>query len=268
MEAVSASKMRRAQAQVLSSRAYAHLSWEILTFLAAQRSKGEAKHPLLASRKVNKVGIVLITPDRGLTGGLNGNIIRTALRVEREQTAPVAYITVGRKGRDFMARFGRAIHAEFTGIPDRPAVTDISAIGRLLVDDFSRGVFDQVVMIYTDFISTLSQKPTVRQILPVTATEADATESNPLGKSVFEFEPDAPELLGEIVPRFIQLQLYQAVLENIASEHSARMVAMRNATDNARGLIDEYTLMYNKARQETITKEILDIAGGAEALAK
>ncbi|MBI3943650.1 MAG: ATP synthase F1 subunit gamma, partial [Chloroflexi bacterium] len=232
MEAVSASKMRRAQAQVVASRAYAHLSWEILIYLAAQAGKGEVQHPLLEIRKVNKVGIVLITPDRGLTGGMNGNVIRAAVRVEREQTVPITYINVGRKGRDFMARFGRDIHAEFTGIPDRPSAMDVSAISRLIVDDFMKGEFDQVLLVYTDFISTISQKPTVRQLLPVTTTSEFAPEGtpegNPLGRSVFDFEPDAPELLSEIVPRFIQLQLYQAVLENIASEHSARMVAMRN----------------------------------------
>lgn len=264
MEAVSAAKMRRAEQMTLSSRPYAQKAWEVLSFLASQYARGEKIHPLLTEReKVEKIGLVLITPDRGLCGGLPGNIIRLAISFMREQGAAVELITVGRKGRNFMARHGQTIHATFADLPDPPTILDISPIARLVLDDFLNGTFDEIYLCYTDFENVLRQVPVVRRLIPIVPAE----EVTYVARG-YTFEPDPATILGAVLPRFTQLQVYQAVLEALASEHSARMVAMRNASDNAVELIEDLTLTYNKARQESITKEMMDIAGGAEALAK
>lgn len=264
MQAVSASKMRRAQEQTLASRAYADKAWEMLTFLASQYKTGEEVHSLLREREpVKAVALILITPDRGLCGGLPINIIREAIHFTREQTVPSHLITVGRKGRDFMARYGQRLHAAFAGIPDQPSILDITPIGRLAIDDFESGVFDQVYLGYTSFVNVLTHRPVIRRLLPIVPAEVSGWRGGG-----YIFEPSAEAILGVILPRFIQLQIYQAVLEAQASEHSARMIAMRNASENADDLVGSLTLTYNKARQEAITKEMMDIAGGAEALAR
>lgn len=262
MQMVAASKMRRAQEQALATRAYAEKAWELLTFLASQMPVEEPPHPLLTYRSVNTIGLLLITGDRGLAGAYNHNIIRLAAEFIREATSPVKLVTVGRKGRDLMLRYGGDILAEFTGIPDQPAFSDVTPIARTVIEDFLKGTFDQVIIAYTDFINTLVHRPALRQLLPI----RHVREVRPIGEYIFEPGPQA--ILEEVLPRFTELQLYQAILESLASEHSARMVAMRNASDNAEALVDDLTLSYNRARQEAITKEIMDIAGGAEALAK
>lgn len=261
MQMVAASKMRRAQEQTLATRSYAKKAWEILTFLASQMPAEEPPHPLLTYRSVNTIGLLLITGDRGLAGAYNHNIIRLAAEFIGEATSPVKLVAVGRKGRDFMLRYGGDIVAEFTGIPDQPAFTDITPIARTLIEDFLAGTYDQVITAYTDFINTLVQKPVLRQLLPLRTGEERVE-----GEHIYE--PDPQTILGQVLPRFTELQVYQAILESLASEHSARMVAMRNASENAEALVDDLTLSYNRARQEAITKEIMDIAGGAEALAK
>lgn len=277
MQMVAASKMRRAQEQALASRPYAAKTWEILTHLAAQRGNVEQLHPLLASREqVKNVAVILITSDKGLAGAYNGNIIRAAIRFMRSNNRENAsLITVGRKGRDFMVRFGRKVIAEFTDLPSRPTSLDISPITRLAVDGFLEGEFDEVYLAYTDFINTLTQEPTIRLLLPIRPGALESKVlSEYLGKETtmataeYLYEPNPATLLDTILPRFTELQIYQAFLEARASEESARMVAMRNATENANDLIGDLTLVYNKARQDAITKEMLDIAGGAEALAK
>lgn len=277
MQMVAASKMRRAQEQALASRPYAAKTWEILTHLAAQRGNVEQLHPLLANRdQVKNVAIILITSDKGLAGAYNGNIIRAAIRFMRSNNHENArLVTIGRKGRDFMVRFGRKVIAEFTDLPSRPTSLDISPITRLAVDGFLEGEFDEVYLAYTDFINTLTQEPTIRLLLPIRpgAVESQVL-SEYLGKETtmstaeYLYEPTPTVLLDTILPRFTELQIYQAFLEARASEESARMVAMRNATENANDLIGDLTLTYNKARQDSITKEMLDIAGGAEALAQ
>jgi F-type H+-transporting ATPase subunit gamma len=277
MQMVAASRMRRAQEQALTSRAYAAKSWEILTHLAAQRGNTQHLHPLLTNRaEVKNVAIILMTSDRGLAGAYNGNIIRAVIRFMRTNNREGAnLITVGRKGRDFMVRFGRKVIAEFTGLPARPTTFDIAPIARIAIDGFLAGEFDEVYLAYTDFINTLTQDPTIRLLLPI---RPGAIESKVLSEylgqeitmvtSEYIYEPSPETLLDTILPRFTELQIYQAFLEARASEESARMVAMRNATENANELIDDLSLVYNKARQDAITKEMLDIAGGAEALAQ
>jgi F-type H+-transporting ATPase subunit gamma len=242
--------------------------------LASQREETEELHPLLRRpEEARSIGMILITGDRGLCGGYNNNILRAALDSLATAQVPVRLITVGRKGRDYMARFGREIVAEFPGMPDQPRLIDVTAIARVAVEGFCDGEFDLVLLAYTDFVNTLVQKPVVRRLLPVligeTAEEAMCEyipEPEPEVVPKYIYEPDPRSILDTVVPRFIELRLYQAVLESVASEHSARMVAMQNATDNAIDLIGELTLTYNQVRQQDITREMLDIAGGAEAL--
>jgi F-type H+-transporting ATPase subunit gamma len=262
MEMIATSKMRKAQERGLAGRPYAEKIEQVMADLAALRREGEEMHPLLESRPVKKIGMLHITPDRGMCGGLNTNINRTAANFILEQEAPVSLVAVGRKGRDFMRRYGREIRAEFTNLGDRPGWLDTLPISRIIIDDYTSGEIDRVYIVYPQFVSTMVQKPVVHQILPVEPAEIPAAQNVD-----YIYEPGPAEVLGQLLPRFVEMQVYHAILESIASEQSARMVAMRNATESANELIEELTLMYNKARQETITKELLDITGGAAALA-
>ncbi len=276
MEAVSASRVRKAQARVLASRAFAHKAWEILVNIQATAKQGIPLHPLLTPRtEINNVMVVLITSDRGLAGAFNTNIIRVAHRFAGRLGKPASFVAVGQKGRDSLVRTGANMIAQFTNLPADPTIADVAPIARLAIDEFLSGRVDDVFIAYTDFINTLTQRPAVLSWLPLipyhtedqVASEfiKDAPQVS-AGVHVYEYEPGPEAILNEIVPRFTELQLYQAILESQASEHSARMVAMRNASDNADVLTQDLTLIYNKARQSAITAEILDIVGGAEAL--
>ena len=276
LEAVSASRVRKAQARVLASRAFSEKAWEILLNVQAASAGGEALHPLLTEREeIKKIMIVLITSDRGLAGAFNTNVIRVAQRFGQRLGKPVEYVAVGSKGRDALIRAGEKVVAEFSDIPDEATIRDIAPIARIAIDAFLSGEVDDVFIAYTDFINTLTQKPTVLGWLPLVPHTIEDQVAAEFVKDVptvstggqdYEYEPNAQAILDEIVPRFTELQMYQALLESKASEHSARMVAMRNASDNASQLADDLTLVYNKARQAAITNEILDIVGGAEAL--
>jgi F-type H+-transporting ATPase subunit gamma len=262
MEMIATLKMRRAQERGLAGRPYSEKIRQVIADLAALPYGEAPLHPLLQRRPVSKIAIIHITPDRGLCGGLNANLNRQTTRFILEQEIAVTLITIGRKGRDFMRRYGREIRAEFTALGDRPSLLDTLPISRIIIDDYTNGIIDLVYLVYAQFISTMVQKPLVQQILPVEPAEI------PRAQNVdYIYEPGPAMVLGELLPRFVEMQVYHAILESIASEQSARMVAMRNATDNANELIEELTLMYNKARQESITKELLDITGGAAALA-
>jgi len=277
MQMVAASRMRRAQERALSSRPYAAKAWEILTHLAVQTGNTEQLHPLLSNRaEIRNIAIILITADKGLAGAYNSNIIRKTSQFMRDSDhTDAGLITVGRKGRDFMIRFQRKVAAEFADLPPLPSSLDIAPITRLVLDGFLSGEYDEVYLAYTDFINTLVQDPTVRLLLPIRPGDIESkvmseylSSEGPTKTVEYLYEPNPAVLLDTLLPRFTELQIYQAVLEARASEESARMVAMRNATDNAKELIDDLTLTYNKVRQGAITKEMLDIAGGAEALAK
>ena len=275
LEAVSASRVRRAQARVMASRAYAEKAWEILVNIQAA-SQGTPLHPLLTSRQeINKVMVVVITSDRGLAGAYNSNVIRVAQRFAQRLGKPVDFVTVGRKGRDSLARAGVNIVAAFNDMPAEPRISDISPIARIAMDAYLSGEVDEVLIAYTDFVNMLAQRPAVLGWLPLTtdtvAQQVAAEYVKDLaavteGSQDYEYEPSAAAVVDEIVPRFTELQLYQALLEAQASEHAARMTAMKNATDNATQLTADLTLQYNKARQAAITAEILDIVGGANAL--
>lgn len=276
MQMVAASRMRRAQEQVLATRPYAAKAGEILTHLAAQRAVDESLHPLLQHRdEIRTVGLVLITSDKGLCGSYNHNLIQQADRFISASPYPVELITVGRRGRDAMWQLGQKIVAEYSNLPPQPGVLDVAPIARTAIQGFISGRFDVVYLAHTVFINTLVQQPETWQFLPLQQVQLgnmpldkhrQAESTLAIGEYIYE--PDPATILDAVLPRFTELQIYQAVLESLASEHSARMVAMRNATENANDLLADLTLTYNRARQEAITKEMLDIAGGAEALAQ
>ena len=262
MEMIATSKMRRAQKQGLAGRPYSEKIRQVLADLAALPQAGDLLHPLLQRRPITKVAIVHITPDRGLCGGLNANVNRRTASFIVEQSIPVTLIAVGRKGLDFMRRYGRDIRAEFTRLGDQPSLLDTLPISRIIIDDYTNGVIDLVYLAYAQFVSTMVQRPILQQILPIEPADIPRTQNVD-----YIYEPSPDMVLSGLLPRFVEMQVYHAILESIASEQSARMVAMRNATENANELIQDLTLMYNKARQESITNELLDITGGAAALA-
>ncbi len=272
LQAVSASKVRRAQEAVFRTRPYATRAWDVLLHLANQPGRGTL-HPLLVDREeVSSVLVVVITGDRGLAGAYNTNVIRFVRQHFDEYPVPVRFVAVGRKGRDLLMRLQKDVIAEFSGLPTIPDYADVSAIGHLVVEEFLEGRVDEVYVVYTDFVNMIRQEVTLKKLLPLKLEEEERVQDfapTRQGPSpVYIYEPGVEELLDEIVPRFTALQLYHAVLESVASEHAARMVAMKNATDNATELVGALRLAYNKARQQSITNELLDIAGGAEALAQ
>ena len=261
MEMIAASRMRKAQERGLAGRPYSEKITQVIASLAALPQVGEVLHPLLQRRPLKKIAIVHITPERGLCGGLVGNINRKTTSFILEQEVPVTLVAVGRKGFDFMRRYGRDIRAEFTELGDKPTLADTLPISRMIIDDFSSGFVDRVYLAYSRFVSTMTQTPVLEQILPVEPAEVPAIQNVD-----YIYEPAAVGVLGGLLPRFVEMRLYHAILESIASEQSARMVAMRNATENANELIGDLTLFYNKVRQEAITADLLDITGGAAAL--
>lgn len=272
LQAVSASKVRKAMQAMTNTRPYASKAWQVLVHIAGQPGR-ENLHPLLTRRdEIKNVLMVLVTGDRGLAGAYNTNVVKFALQQIKQSGPPVHLITVGRKGRDLMLRRRQRIVGEFSNLPAAPTFTDVSAIGLLAVEEFLTGRADEVYLVYTDFISMARQNPSIKKLLPLEVggeegrVEAfDRPTHGPA--SAYIYEPDQVEILDLVVPRFTALQVYQAVLESLASEHAARMVAMKNATDSASALVEALTLDYNKARQQSITNEMLDIAGGAEAQA-
>jgi len=276
LEAVSASKVRRAQQAVLATRAYAGKAFQVLQHLGLQPGSAGSLHPLLQQRAtVNSITVVLITSDRGLCGAYNTNMVRTAMDFVRSSSVPVRFVAVGRKGRDMLLRRRQSLIAEFINLPGNPSFVDVSAIGELAVQEYLSGRADEVMLAYTDYINTLRQVPHLRPLLPLRpeSEEAHETAGVALGTArgpepAYIYEPSQEGLLDVIVPRFTALQVYQAILEAAASEHSARMVAMRNATDSAKELLGNLQLGYNKARQLAITSDLLDIVGGVEALGR
>lgn len=271
LQAVSASKVRKAMQAVIRTRPYATKAWQVLTHIAEQPGR-ESLHPLLTRREeVRSVLVVLVTGDRGLAGAFTTNIVRFTLEQFNEYPVPVRFITVGRKGRDLMRRQGKKIIADRSNLPPDPTFGNVSEIGYIAVEEFLAAQCDEVYLVYTDFINMVTQIPTMKKMLPLEIGEAEdrvqdfARSERGLAAS-YIYEPGQSQILDEIIPRFTALQVYHAVLESLASEHAARMVAMKNATDSATELAGGLQLEYNKARQQGITNEMLDIAGGAEAL--
>jgi len=266
MEMVAASRMRRAQQAVLAGRPYAVKLDEVIANLSARLGTMDVdvSHPLLQRRAVIKnAGVVLITSDKGLCGSMNSNVIRRTTRFMLDE-APAGgafeVVPVGRKGRDFMVRYGRPVVAEFTNYGDRPSPDYIIPIARVITEEYASGRIDAVYLIYSEFVNTLIQKPVIIPLLPLHAAEV----SGPQLEYIYEPSPEA--VLTQLVPRYIEARIYQALLESIASEQSARLVAMRNATKAAKDMVADLSLSYNKLRQANITKELTEIASGAAAL--
>ena len=261
-QTISASKMRRAQEAVLASRPFEERLRRVLNELAPYADPETS--PLLQHRPVRRSLIILVTSDRGFVGGMNTNTVRAAMR--HAETLPAAsWLAVGRKGIAQLRRMRQGTVAEFSNLGDRPTTGDTNPIGAIATDEFLSGRVDEVFLVYTGFVNTMRQTPTVRRILPLVPEEEDIDDLPPLQ---YLFEPDPETVLGAVLPRLIEVTIYQAVLDSLASEHSARLIAMRNATDAATDLIADLTLEANKARQWRITKEMLEIASGAEAMAK
>lgn len=271
LEAVSARKVRQAQQALFATRPYTTKAWDVLQHLSRQPDR-DYIHPLLYQRpSVDQILVVLVTGDRGLAGAYNTNIVRFTLEHFRNSHVPVKYVTVGRKGRDMLARRKIDIIAEFSDLPAAPTFADVSAIGRIAVQEYLEDRVDQVFLVYTDYVTLLKQVPSVKQLLPLEVDDRGETvepweKERSSAEPTYIYEPSEEQLVDRIVPRLTELQVFQAVQESLASEHAARMVAMKNATENANELVDALRLAYNKSRQKAITLEILDIVGGAEAL--
>jgi F-type H+-transporting ATPase subunit gamma len=259
LQFVAASKLKRAQDATLASRPYAEKIDELLADVASVL--GAEDHPLLAERAEGKRCIVLVTTDRGLAGSLNTNTIRFAAREIADHPGDLAVVAVGRKGLASMRRARVPIAAAFEGFGDRPTFADITPLARLLTQDFLDGTYARIDIVYPKFVSTLVQRPQVDQLLPIRASE----DTQGIPGNQFIFEPNADAVLRQLLPRYVATRLYQAVLEVTASFHSAQMVAMKNATENAQELIEDLTLTYNKVRQANITREMIEIATGANA---
>jgi F-type H+-transporting ATPase subunit gamma len=268
MQMVASSKMRRAQQAALAGRPYAQLMNSVLAEVT--RHAGDFTHSLLETREVRRRCVVLVSTDKGLCGALNSNLMREAAKFDKGSTL---FVTAGRKGSQFVARTKRQLAAEFT-YKDAPLFNEARAISRFAQDLFLKGEVDAVEIVFTNFISTLNQRPTalpwlpVREIKGVTAgVHGEATSEELMnGATEFLFEPDAHGVLGALLPHYLNFQVYQILLEAKASEQSARMVAMKNATDNAKQLIKDLTLDYNKLRQANITRELLEITSAAMAM--
>jgi len=264
MELVAAAKMRRAQMAMEASRPYSEAIARVLAELAGKNL--EVSHPLLERREVKTRLLVLVTTDRGLCGPLNAISLRAADRFIRGEPTAVRLVTVGRKGRDFFRRFVEIV-SDHSGMPDRPRLEDVRPAATVAIEEFLKGDADEVWLLYSHYINTLRQVPARMRLIPPEVPEAEEKKSSG-PESLYEFEPTPEAVLAQLLPRYVEVQLYHAVLENRASEQAAKMAAMRSATENANELIDGLTLQSNKLRQQIITKELMEIVGGAEALAK
>jgi len=267
MQMVAASRMRRAQESVESSRPFSEKIRQVLAGVGDAAPTGEGPlHPLLERREVQNIDLILITSDRGLAGGFNANALRLASNfVLKDAGAPVNLLTLGRKGRDYMVRYGRNVIADFSELGDAPGLDAVTPVARTVTERFTAGETDAVYMVYTKYISTLNQTPRIEQLLPIEPPTEEEEREAQRGPD-YIYEPSPVLLLQALLPRYVEIRLYQALLESKASEHSSRMVAMRNATDAANDIVDDLSLTYNKARQAAITREIIEIAGGAAAL--
>jgi F-type H+-transporting ATPase subunit gamma len=264
MEMVAASKMRRAQERMRTSRPYG----EKIRNVAAHISKAnpEYRHPFLIERDSGKrIGLIVITTDKGLCGGLNTNALRLALNRFKEwesQGEEIEVCAMGNKGLGFMQRLGARVVSHVTGLGDKPHMEKLIGAVKVMLDGYTEDRFDRLMIVYTKFINTMKQEPVVEQLLPLAGDALGAPE----GSWDYIYEPDAKAVLDQVLTRYVEALIYQAVAENMASEQSARMVAMKAASDNAGNVIDELTLIYNKTRQASITKELSEIVGGAAAV--
>lgn len=277
MELVAASKMRKAVSSVLASRPYATMAWKIVDDLEGI-TVDEQPHPLLTPRaEVKRTLAVLVTSHRGLCGGFNAQVLKAAERLKDARAGTLDVVAVGRRGESWSGRNGLPVVATFPGLVEEPGAGAVRPLARMATEGFLDGTWDEIVLVYTDFVSAISQKPRVKTLLPLTRDselgdagepeeQADRDAAACMSNDRYLFEPDPATVLDRLLPRIVETQLYQAVLESSASEHSARMLAMRSASDNASEMIDDLKFTFNQARQAGITQEIAEIAAGAAAL--
>ncbi len=265
MEMVAASKMRKTQERMRASKPYATKIYDVVKHLA--RAHAEYRHPFMVGRPIKSVGMIVVTSDRGLCGGLNVNLFRDTLsqiRVWRAEGHDIKLCVIGRKGQAFFKRVGGRILASIEQIGDAPGAHDFVGTVKVMLDAFEAGELDALHIVYNEFINTMTQSPRVKQLLPLPRDESD---SKIMGHHWdYIYEPEPKELITGLLTRYIELQVYQAVVENIACEQAAKMIAMKSATDNAGELIKTFQLAYNKARQAAITQELAEIVGGADAI--
>ena len=262
MEMIAASKMRRSQQRLIAGRPYSETITEIIGHITGQASDGAGDtHPLMVTRDPKKIRVIHVTPDRGLCGGLVGNLNRSLSRFIGGQDLPVDSVVIGRKGRDFASRSNIEIRSSFTDIGDTPSLSDTKEIAEVVISDYENGDVDEVYISYSKFVSTVVQQPIIKKLLPVEATDVESSN-----RGGYIYEPNPAEILDSLLPKFVQVQIYHSILESIGSEHSARMVAMSSATDSANEMIQGLILLMNKVRQASITTELLDIVGGVAAL--
>ena len=265
MEMVAASKMRKTQDRMRASKPYATKIYNVVKHIA--RANSEYRHPFMTERDIKRVGIIVVTSDRGLCGGLNANLLRETVRTMRQwqqEGKDVDICVIGRKGQAFFKRVGGRVIGTADHLGDKPGIKDLIGVVKVMLDAFYGGEIDALHIVYNEFVNTMTQKPLLKQLLPLPVSEED---NKKLGHHWdYIYEPDAKELLDALLERYIELQTYQAVVENIACEQAAKMIAMKSATDNAGDLIKEFQLAYNKARQAAITQELAEIVGGADAL--
>lgn len=265
MQLVAASKMRKTQDRMRASKPYASKIYQVVEHIA--RAHSEYHHPFMLERDVKRVGVIVVSSDRGLCGGLNANMFREAINTFKpwqDEGKEIDLAVIGRKGKAFFQRIGGNLVASTEGLGDTPGVADLIGVLKVMLDAFYEGRIDELHLISNEFVNTMVQKPVMKKLLPLPKASED-TES--LGHYWdYIYEPDAKDLLDGLLKRFIELQVYQGVVENIACEQAAKMIAMKSATDNAGDLIKEFQLAYNKARQAAITQELAEIVGGADAL--
>ena len=265
MEMVAASKMRKTQERMRASKPYANKIYEVVKHIA--RANSEYRHPCMEARPIKRVGLIVVTTDRGLCGGLNANLLRETLRAIRgwqDEGKDIVFGVIGRKGQAFFKRVGGAVLASVDHLGDKPGIGDLIGVVKTMLDAFYQGEIDALHVVYNEFVNTMSQKPLIKPLLPLPVAEED---SKSLGHHWdYIYEPDSKELLDTLLERYIELQIYQGVVENIACEQAAKMIAMKSATDNAGDLIKQFQLAYNKARQAAITQELAEIVSGASAL--
>ncbi|HXH82094.1 MAG TPA: ATP synthase F1 subunit gamma [Candidatus Tectomicrobia bacterium] len=267
MKLVAAAKLRRAQERILAARPYAGKMAELLGNLVTAAGEDGAPHPLLEQRQGPRRQIVVITADRGLAGAFNSYVIRRALELIRESDAGrLSLVLVGRKGRDFYRRRGYPIKRDMVGFWDRLQFSHAQELADFFMQQYLDGEVDEVHLVYNEFRSVAVQRPVRVQLLPIPRGEAGTGEPAAAQAVEYIYEPSAEAILGDLLPRHVRIQVYRALMESLAGEYGARMTAMEAATKNAKEMIDVLTIQYNKARQERITKELLDIVGGAEAL--
>ena len=265
MKMVAAAKLRKAQETVESFRAYADLTSSILTEVATDKAASD--HPLLKRRKPEKSLVVTIASDKGLCGGFNSNLCRDVQRHVKEATPEPSISIIGRKARDYFERRPVTIEKIYADVYENPGYETAATIARELAARYADGEVDRIELAFNEFVSMMSQRPAVRQLLPIVLPEKEeGQEDQWVVPSDFIFEPGRAELLEKLLPQYVEVQVYRAIIESIAAEHAARMTAMDNATSNAGEMIDHLTLVYNRARQSAITSELVDIVGGSEAL--